>query len=111
MTKYMVLYNSTVSAGEQMSNASPEEAKAGMDAWMSWATEAADALVDLGMPLWARRHVTVDGESDSSSQVGGYSILEGDDAQAITTLLAKHPHLQMPGNSIDILEVLPMPGM
>ncbi len=36
MKKYLVLYLSSVSASEQMSKASPERAKAGMDLWMAW---------------------------------------------------------------------------
>ena len=40
MKKFLVLYQSTVPASEQMKNATPEQAKAGMDAWMSWAGRA-----------------------------------------------------------------------
>ena len=51
MNKYLVLYNSPASAAEQMANATPEQAKAGMDAWMAWAQKSGEAVVDLGMPL------------------------------------------------------------
>lgn len=110
MTKYMVLYNATASAAEQMANASAEEMKAGMDAWMAWADNAGAAVVDLGMPVQAKRRVTAAGEMESPTEASGYSILQGSDADEVTTLLAKHPHLQMPGASIDVLEILPMPG-
>src|SRR5215510_13456177 len=51
MTKFMVLYRSFASARDQMENATPEQRKAGMDAWMAWAARAGDAIVDLGSPL------------------------------------------------------------
>jgi hypothetical protein len=37
MPKFLVLYRSNVSAAEQMSSGTPEQMKAGMDAWMAWA--------------------------------------------------------------------------
>ncbi|HEV7207626.1 MAG TPA: hypothetical protein VGN54_02675 [Mycobacteriales bacterium] len=111
MTKFVVLYNSTVSAGEQMANASPEQAQAGMEAWMAWAASAGDAIVDLGSPLQARTCVTAEGVSDARNQASGYSVLQASSTDELATLLAKHPHLGMPGCSIDVLEVLPIPGM
>jgi hypothetical protein len=51
VAKYLVLYRSTMSAEEQMSQNNPEQGQAGMDAWMAWAQQASDAIVDLGAPL------------------------------------------------------------
>ncbi|HXJ62288.1 MAG TPA: hypothetical protein VNN79_00905 [Actinomycetota bacterium] len=111
MAKFLVLYNSPMSASEVMANASPEEAKAGMDAWMAWAQQARDAVLDLGVPLEARTHLEPGSTSDSASQASGYSILQADSVDAATSLLAEHPHLTVPGNTIDVLELLSMPGM
>jgi hypothetical protein len=111
MTKFMVLYKSTTSAKEQMANATPEEAKAGMDAWMAWSAEAGNAIVDLGAPLQARSEVHSGSAVDNFSKASGYSILQADSVGDLTALLRKHPHLQMPGSSIEILEMLSMPGM
>ncbi len=111
MAKYMVLYNSTASAAELMANASPEEMKASMDEWLQWKDEASQTIqVDFGLPLQAVSQVSPDGTSASNSQVSGYSILEGE-KEAILELLKKHPQLKRPGSSIDMLEMLPMPGM
>lgn len=51
MPKFMILYRSPVTAAEQMASGSPEQAQAGMDAWMAWAGKAGAAIVDLGAPL------------------------------------------------------------
>jgi hypothetical protein len=37
MKKFLVLYRAPISAREQMAKATPEQAKAGMDAWMGCA--------------------------------------------------------------------------
>jgi hypothetical protein len=111
MSRFMVLYNATVSAREQMAEATPEQAKAGMDAWMAWAERAGDAVVDLGVPVQPVGRVTSSATSTGESQPSGYSILRADSTQELISLLEQHPHLQMPGASIDVLEALPMPGM
>ena len=45
MKKFLVLYRSSVSAKDQMSKATPEQAKAGMAAWANWAKTTATADV------------------------------------------------------------------
>ena len=105
----MVLYRSSVSANEQMTNSTPEQAQAGMEAWMQWAGKAGDHIVDLGSPVAS---VATVGKGDGVGQpIGGFSILQGDSRDEITALLDGHPHFQSPGNpSIEVLEFLPMPG-
>jgi hypothetical protein len=112
MAKYMVLYSSTASASELMANASPEEMKASMAEWMQWREAASQkAKIDFGLPLEAVGRITGDGVSDSDSQVSGYSIVEAESKDIVTDLLKNHPHLQRAGASIDVLEMLSMPGM
>jgi hypothetical protein len=110
MGRYVVLYNAPMSAREQMAAATPEQAQAGMQAWMSWAQGAGAALVDLGAPLQPVGAVGADAATQPDGDVSGYSILEADSQAAVESLLAGHPHLGMPGASIAILEVLPVPG-
>jgi len=109
MTKFMVLYRSSTSARDQMANATPEQMKAGMEAWMQWAGQAGDAVVDLGAPLAPAGHVGP-GSSDAG-EISGYSIMQADSAEALGGVLDGHPHLLMPGNAIEVLEMLSMPGM
>jgi len=97
--KYLVLYRSPTSAQEQMANATPEQAQAGMKAWQSWMEGAGGAIVDFGAP--------VQGDGD----VTGYSILQADSRGALDEVLADHPHRHMPGASIDALEFVALPGM
>lgn len=109
MAKFMIMYRSTTSARDQRANATPEQMQAGMDAWMAWAGKAGDAVVDLSAPLAFASHAGP--ATSGADDVTGYSILQADSAAAVTAVLDGHPHLEMPGNSIDILELLSMPGM
>jgi hypothetical protein len=109
MAKFMILYRSPASAREQMANATPEEAKAGMDAWMAWAGKAGSAVVDLGSPLTHGTHVGPG--RVAADDIAGYSILQAVSLQAVEAVLDGHPHLHMPGGCIEVLELLSIPGM
>jgi hypothetical protein len=112
VAKFMVLYNSTVSSADLMANSTPEQMKAGMDAWMAWADKCGDAIVDLGAPVGNGKHIANGGVSDSSSQASGFSVMQGDSIDDITGLLMDHPHFMTPGEpSIDVLAYMEMPGM
>ena len=106
MSKFMILYRAQASARDQLANATPEQVEAGMEAWRAWATKVGYAITDLGSPLAHTTHV---GPGPASSDgVSGYSILEAGSADEVETLLDGHPHLTMPGASIEVLEVIPM---
>jgi hypothetical protein len=109
MAKYLVLYRSSVPAGEQMAGASPEQAQAGMELWMQWAGKVGPALVDLGSPVMP---VKMLGKGIAGQSICGFSILEADSKEAVSELLDGHPHLQSPGDpSIETLEFMAIPGM
>ena len=109
MAKYLVLYRASADAQAQMANTPPEQAQAGMEAWMQWAGKAGNALVDLGAPLASVATIGSNGEKDLP--IAGFSILEADSKDAVTKLLADHPHSHMPGpTAIEVLEFQPIPG-
>jgi hypothetical protein len=110
MTKYLLLYRAPVSAQEQMANADPEQAQAGMDAWMTWADKAGSAITDMGSPTQPVATVP-DGAAGGSGFIGGYSLMEAGSLDELKGLLDGHPHLMMDGTSIEVLELLPVPGM
>jgi hypothetical protein len=108
MSKFMILYRSSVSAQEQLTNTTPEQMEAGTRAWQAWADRVSYALVDLGSPLAHTMHV---GPGVASADgVAGYSILQAGSADEVRTILEGHPHLEMPGASIEVLEFTPIGG-
>ena len=111
MKKFLVLYKASAAAFEQMMKATPEQQKAGMDAWMSWSQRAATSIVDLGAPLGKSLRVTKGGASPATNDLGGYSILQAESKEALAEVLKGHPHFMTPDSSIDVVEIMPMPGM
>ncbi len=112
MKKFLVLYKASKSGFDQMKSATPEQQKAGMDAWMAWSKKAAASIVDMGAPLGKSLRVTKDGASPpASNDLGGFSILQAESNEALTGMLEGHPHFMMPDSTIEVVELMPMPGM
>jgi len=106
MSKFMILYRAPASAREQMENATPEQRRAGLEAWRAWASRVDYAIADLGSPLAHTTHVGPG--AASTDGVAGYTILQAGSADEVETILDGNPHLTMPGASVEVLEIIPM---
>jgi hypothetical protein len=111
MKKFLVLYKAPTSSFEQMKKATPEQQKAGMDAWMTWSKKSAATIVDMGGPLGKSLRVTPTGAAPSANDLGGFSILQAESKEALGESLKGHPHFMTPEGSIEVIELMPIPGM
>jgi hypothetical protein len=111
MKKFLVLYKAPASSFEQMMKATPEQQKAGMQAWMDWSKKASSSIVDMGGPLGKSVRVTKGGASPATNDLGGYSILQGESKEAVAESLKGHPHFMAPDGTIEVVELMPIPGM
>jgi len=113
MKKFMVLYMAPSAQFEQMmKNATPEQQQKGMDAWMKWMNANKASLADGGAPLGKTKRVDANGTKDTKNEVGGYSIVQAESHDAAAKMFGKdHPHLHVPGAWIEIVEIMPIPGM
>jgi hypothetical protein len=111
--KFMVLYMASQAEFEKMMKTStPEQQKKGVEAWMKWMNEHKASLVDGGAPLGKTKRVDANGTSNTKNQIGGYSVVQAETHDAGTKMFGKeHPHLQVPGAWIEIVEIMPVPGM
>jgi hypothetical protein len=112
MKKFMVLYMASGAAFEEMmKNSTPEQRQKGMDAWMKWMNANKASIVDGGAPLGKTKRVDSNGASNTKNAIGGYSVVQAESHDAATKIFGKdHPHLQMPGAWIEIVEIMPLPG-
>jgi len=108
MSRFLVLYESSVPAVEQM-KAPPEKVKAGFELWAKWMQKAGGAIVDGGAPL-ATPFTLKGGAPGSAGKVTGYSIVQAGSRAEVEGLFEGHPHFHAPGASIEVLEFIPMPG-
>ncbi len=112
MKKILLLYMSPVSAEEQMGKAKPEDMQKAMQPWIDWFTEVGSGLLDRGMPLGNGKHIATSGVTNSTAQITGYSMIQAESMEKAVELAKKQPHLTMgEGRSVEVLEVLAMPGM
>ena len=113
MKKFLVLYMANAAEFEQMmQNSTPEQRQKGMEAWMKWMGDNKASLVEGGAPLGKTKRVDVKVASDTKNNIGGYSVVQANSADAATKIIGKnHPHLQMPGAWVEVIEIMPVPGM
>jgi hypothetical protein len=110
MKKFMVLYMAPVAEFDKvMREMTPATQKEAMDAWMGWMAANKASIVDEGAPLGKTTRVDTKGASAVRNEIGGYSIVQADSAEAAAGLFGKdHPHFQMPGAWVEIIEIMPM---
>jgi hypothetical protein len=78
---------------------------------MKWAKKNEKSIVDLGAPLGKTKRINAAGISDTKNGITGYSIVQGDSLDSVSKIFDGHPHLQMHGALIEVLECMPIPGM
>jgi hypothetical protein len=113
MKKFLVLYKASTEAFQQMMKTStPEQQKAGMEAWMNWSKKAGSSIVDMGGPLGKSVRVSKGGSvSQVVNDLGGYSIMQAESKEALAASMKEHPHFMMPDSTIEVIELMPIPGM
>lgn len=83
----------------------------GMAAWKAWVEKHQDAIVAIGGPLGKTKKVTQRGIDDTSNEIGAFTVVRADSHEAAARLFEKHPHFTIfPGDAIEIMPVLPIPG-
>jgi hypothetical protein len=109
MKKFLALYNGSVSPQTvQMSEA---DMNRGMAAWGQWMMDNNSVIVDAGGPLGKTKRTGKDGVTDIRNEVGGYIIVQAESHEAAARLFEGHPHFTIfPGDRVEVMEVLPMPG-
>lgn len=108
MARFLILYMSPMSFEQQMANATPEDMQKGMEPWMAWFGKHEGAIVDMGSPLAHGEHFTPQGSTPSQSQLAGYTIVEAADMNGVKGMVDGHPHFMQPGNTIEVLQIMPM---
>jgi hypothetical protein len=83
----------------------------GMAAWKSWVEKHQSAVVGMGGPLGKTKKVTARGIEDTSNEMGAFMVVRANSHEAAARLFEKHPHFTIfPGESVEIMPVLPIPG-
>jgi hypothetical protein len=83
----------------------------GMAAWKAWVEKHHGAIIAMGGPLGKTKRVTQRGIDDVSNQLGAFTVVRAESHDAAAQLFDKHPHFSIfPGDSVEIMPVLSIPG-
>jgi hypothetical protein len=86
--------------------------QAGMKAWQQWGADNARSIVSMGAPLGKTKRVDANGISDTKNAMAAYTVVQAESHEAAARLFRNHPHFMLfPGDSVEIMECLPIPGM
>ena len=84
-----------------------EREAAGIQAWMAWATKNGKSIVEMGGPLDSTKRVNRKGISNTSNEMGAFTVVEAKSHAAAARLFKNHPHFMiLPGDSVEIMECL-----
>ncbi len=83
----------------------------GMTAWKAWVEKHHAAIVSMGGPLGKTKKATHGGIDDTSNDLGAFTVVRAESHEAAAKLFDQHPHFSIfPGDSVEIMPVLPIPG-
>ena len=117
MKKFLAIYIGTDSAlgksgwNELDAATRKEREAAGMEAWMAWGATHRAAIVDQGTPLGKTKRAAPEGIEDIKNVMVGYVIVQAESHAEAAKLFENHPHFSVfPGDSVEIMECLPLPA-
>jgi len=83
----------------------------GIAAWHAWAGGHASSIVEAGGPLSRTKQVSANGIADIRNNLSAYTVVEAESQEAAARLFLGHPHFTIfPGDSVEVMEVLPIPA-
>lgn len=112
MKKYMGLYIGTAPSQKKPTPPpSVQTREAGMKAWGDWVGKHAADILDIGGPLGKTLQADANGVSKTQNKLTGYVIVQADSHEAAAAMFENHPHFTIfPGDAVEILEILDIPG-
>lgn len=114
MKKFLVLYLAPAAGMEAWMKMPAEDRKEAEEKmkkeWEVWQGEHKDIVKETA-GAGATQKVTTEGISQVKNDVMLYSIVEAESAEAAAKAFEHHPHLGIPGGSIEIMPSNSLPGM
>lgn len=85
--------------------------KKGLQAWKQWVDDNQHAIVEVGAPLGKTLSASKRGIGKIKNQLAGFTIVQAESHEQAAKLFEDHPHFVFfPGDSIEIMECLPIPA-
>jgi hypothetical protein len=117
MKTFMAVYTGTTAARERSGWDAASEAdrnariEKGLKAWHDWGETHKASIVTNGGPLGKTKRTGLNGVTDITNNLAGWIVVQAESHEAAAKLFEGHPHFTIfPGEAVEIMEVLPIPG-
>jgi len=116
MKKFLAVFLGSAASMDKWRQMPEEERKpkekAGMEAWMQWMKDHEKSTVEMGSPLGKTKHVDKNGVTDIRNDMGAWVVVQAESHEEAAKMFLNHPHFMIfPGDSVEIMECLPIPKM
>ena len=83
----------------------------GMAAWKAWVEKHQGAIAAMGGPLGKTKKVSAGGIEDVTNPMAAFTVVRAESHEAAAKMFENHPHFSIfPGEAVEIMPVLPIPG-
>lgn len=83
----------------------------GMAAWKGWVEKHQGAIQAMGGPLGKTKKIDSKGVADIANEMGAFTVVRAASHEAAAKMFENHPHFAIfPGERVEIMPVLPIPG-
>jgi hypothetical protein len=83
----------------------------GVAAWKGWIEKHQSAVVGMGGPLGKTKKISERAIEDVGNEMGAFMVVRAPSHEAAAKLFEGHPHFTIfPGDSVEVMPVLPVPG-
>jgi len=111
MKTFLALYMGSADPAQRAQAPDPATIQKGMAAWTQWMTDHAADIVEAGGPLGVTKKVSRARVADTHNAVAGYVVVRAESHEAAAQMFENHPHFAIfPGESVEVMEQLPIPG-
>lgn len=116
MKTFLAIFTGTPEALDGWKSMDPAQRdakeKAGMEAWKAWVEQHQASIVDHGAPLGKTKRISATGTTDIRNNMGAYNVVRAESHEDAARLFEQHPHFTIfPGDAVEVMECLPMPGV
>ena len=83
----------------------------GMVAWLAWMAKHKAVILPDGGPLGKTKKITQRGIADTSNELAAFVMVRAESHEAAAKMFEGHPQFTIfPGDAVEIMPVLPIPG-
>jgi hypothetical protein len=116
MKNFLAVFTGTPNSMDGWKSLDPAQRQAkeqaGKEAWKAWVEKHQASIVDHGAPLGKTKRISAGGIADIRNNLAAYNVVRAESHEAAAKLFEQHPHFTIfPGDAVEVMECLPMPGM